>query len=303
MIKIQYVLYPLLITILVTLFISISFSQNVTNSNTTNQSTSDQNITYQNATSSTLLNGSKKNDSSVTVINAAGDIDCSNNLVDQVKSDNPDLFIALGDLCYESDLTNFTNIYDDLVRANKLACIVGNHDSEEDGNSKILNQTLELCGDHWYRKIANDTTLLIALNTNGDTKSQTKWGQSLVTNTTLMNQIKNVILLAHKPAHTPESHHPARNSTIVMLGGIESNISKSVQVYEISAHNHIMAESNNGRWFISGAGGRSHYEGETSPEWPYVNTKNYGYLQIRINNTDGNVLSTNFYGLNGILLN
>ena len=231
-----------------------------------------------------------------------GDIDCSNHLVDQVKSDNPDLFIALGDLCYKPDLTNFTNIYGDLIKVNKLACMVGNHDSEEDGNSELLNQTLELCGDHWYRKIANDTTLLIALNTNGDTESQTKWGQSVVTNGTLMNGIKNVFLLAHKPAHTPESHHPARNSTIVMLSGIESNISKSIQVYEISAHNHIMAESSNGRWFISGAGGRSHYEGETSQEWPYVNTKNYGYLQIRINNTDGNVLSTNFYGLYGRLL-
>lgn len=287
MIKIEYVLYPLLITIFVTLFISISFSQNVTNQNTT---------------SSTMLNGSKKNDSSVTVINAAGDIDCSNHLVDQVNSDNPDLFIALGDLCYKSDLTNFTNIYSDLIKSNKLACIVGNHDSEEDGNPELLNQTLELCGDHWYRKIANDTSLLIALNTNGDTKYQTKWGQSLVTNGTLMNEVKNVILLAHKPAHTPESHHPARNSTIEMLSGIESNISKSVQVYEISAHNHIMAESSNGRWFISGAGGRSHYEGQASPEWPYVNTKNYGYLQIRINNTDGKVLSTNFYGLYGRLL-
>jgi len=228
MIKIQYVLYPLLITIFVTLFISISFSQDVTNQNTTNQSTNNQNTT-----SSSILNGSKKNDSSLTVINAAGDIDCSNHLVDQVKSDNPDLFIALGDLCYKPNLTNFTNIYGDLIKANKLACIVGNHDSEEDGNAKLLNQTLELCGDHWYRKIANDTTILIALNTNGDTKSQTKWGQSLVTNTTFMNEIKNVILLTHKPAHTPESHHPARNSTIAMLLGIESNISKDVQVYEI----------------------------------------------------------------------
>ena len=271
----------------VTLFITYSFSQNVTNQNTT---------------SSTMLNSSKKNDSSVTVINAAGDIDCANNLVDQIKSDNPDLFIALGDLCYKPDLTNFTNIYDDLIKVNKLACVVGNHDSEEDGNSELLNQTLELCGDHWYRKIANETTLLIALNTNGDTESQTKWGQSVVTNVTLMNGIKNVFLLAHKPAHSPESHHPVRNSTIVMLSGIENNISKSIQIYEISAHNHIMAESSNGHWFISGAGGRSHYEGETSQQWPYVNTKNYGYLQIRINNTDGNVLSTNFYGLDGRLL-
>ena len=89
--------------------------------------------------------------------------------------------IALGDLCYKPDLNNFTTIYGDLIKENKLACIVGNHDSEEDGNSELLNQTLELCGDHWYRKIANDTTLLIGLNTNGDTQLQTKWGQSLVT--------------------------------------------------------------------------------------------------------------------------
>jgi hypothetical protein len=250
-----------------------------------------------------MINGSKKNDSSVTVINAVGDIECFNHLDDQIKSDNPDLFIALGDVCYKPNLINFTTIYGDLIKENKLACVVGNHESaNEDGNSELQNQTLELCGDHWYRKIANDTSLLIGLNTNGDTESQTKWGKSLVTNGTLMKGIKNVFLLTHKPAHTPESHHPARNSTIVMLAGIESNISKSVQVYELSAHNHIMAESSNGRWFISGAGGRSHYDGETSPEWPYVNTKNYGYLQIRINNTDGNVLGTNFYGVYGRLL-
>jgi predicted phosphodiesterase len=91
--------------------------------------------------------GNKKNDSSVTVINAVGDIDCSNHLVDRVKSDNPDLFIALGDLCYKSDLNNFTNIYGDLIKAKKLVCLVVNHDSEEDGNSVLLNQTLELCGD------------------------------------------------------------------------------------------------------------------------------------------------------------
>jgi hypothetical protein len=284
--------------ILVTPFISLSFSQNVPNQNTTNQNT-----TNQNTTSSTMINGSKKNDFSVTVINAVGDIECFNHLDDQIKSDNPDLFIALGDLCYKPNLINFTTIYGDLIKENKLACVVGNHESaNEDGNSELQNQTLELCGDHWYRKIANDTSLLIGLNTNGDTESQTKWGKSLVTNGTLMKGIKNVFLLAHKPAHTPESHHPARNSTIVMLAGIESNISKSVQVYELSAHNHIMAESSNGRWFISGAGGRSHYDGETSPEWPYVNTKNYGYLQIRINNTDGNVLGTNFYGVYGRLL-
>jgi predicted phosphodiesterase len=290
--KIQYILYPSLILILVTFFISIALSQLVTN-NSNNSNVNLSSIHPSNINEST----------SMTVIEFVGDIDCSNNLPAQVEKDNPTLFIALGDLCYKKDLANFNNTYTDLKSANKLACLIGNHDSEEDGNLIILNQTQEYCGDHWYRKIANDTTLLIGLNTNGDTILQTKWGQSLVTNATLMKGVKNVMLLVHKPAHTPpESHHPAENSTIRMISGIEGNISKSIQIYEIAGHNHFMAESSDGRWFITGAGGRSHYEGTTSSEWPFVNKIDYGYLQFKINNTDGKVLSTQFYGLDGRLI-
>jgi predicted phosphodiesterase len=289
MLKIQYILYPSLILILVTFFISVALSQVVTNGSNLNSS---------------IIRAVKINEStSMTVIEFVGDIDCSNNLPAQVEKDNPTLFIALGDLCYKKDLTNFENTYTDLKNANKLACLIGNHDSEEDGSLMILNQTQEYCGDHWYRKIANDTTLLIGLNTNGDTILQTKWGQSLVTNATLMKGVKNVMLLVHKPAHTPpESHHPAESSTISMISGIEGDISKSIQVYEIAAHNHFMAESSDGRWFITGAGGRSHYEGTTNSEWPFVNKMDYGYLQFKINNTDGKVLSTQFYGLDGRLI-
>jgi predicted phosphodiesterase len=289
MLKIQYILYPSLILILVTFFISVALSQVVTNGSNLNSS---------------IIRAGKINEStSMTVIEFVGDIDCSNNLPAQVEKDNPTLFIALGDLCYKKDLTNFENTYTDLKNANKLACLIGNHDSEEDGSLIILNQTQEYCGDHWYRKIANDTTLLIGLNTNGDTILQTKWGQSLVTNATLMKGVKNVMLLVHKPAHTPpESHHPAESSTISMISGIEGDISKSIQVYEIAAHNHFMAESSDGRWFITGAGGRSHYEGTTNSEWPFVNKMDYGYLQFKINNTDGKVLSTQFYGLDGRLI-
>jgi predicted phosphodiesterase len=231
-----------------------------------------------------------------------GDIDCSNNLPDQVKKDNATLFIILGDLCYKNDLTTFTNTYSDLKNTKELACLIGNHDSQEDGNLVILDQARKFCGDHWYRKIANDTTLLIGLDTNGDTNLQTKWGQSLVTNETLMKGIKNVLLMTHKPAHTPpQSHHPAEVSTIQMISGIESSIPKSIKVYEIAGHNHFMAESRDARWFISGAGGRSHYEGTTDSEWPFLNKIDYGYLQIKINNTDGNIL-THFYGLDGRLI-
>jgi hypothetical protein len=289
--KIEYILYPSLILILVTFFISVTFSQVVTN--------------VSNGNSSIIHNGKINESKSITVINAVGDINCSNNLHDQVKKDNPSLFVALGDLCYKSDLTNFIDTYSDFKNADKLACLIGNHESEEDGNLKILNQTREYCGDHWYRKIANGTTLLIGLNTNGDTKLQTKWAQSLVTNSTLMKGIKNVMLLTHKPAHTPpESYHPAENSTIRMISDIESDISKSIVVYEIAAHNHFMAESSDGRWFISGGGegGKSHHEASTNSTWPFLNNKDYGYLQIRINNTDGMVLSTQFYGLDGKLI-
>ena len=288
--KIQYILYSSLILILVTFIIHTGISQVATNNSNVNSSISNAN------SSAKSLNGS----TNITVIDTVGDIDCSNNLPDQVKKDNATLFIILGDLCYKNDLTSFMNTYGNFKNAKELACLIGNHDSQEDGNLVILDQARKFCGDHWYRKVANNTTLLIGLDTNGDTNLQTKWGQSMVTNETLMKGIKNVLLMTHKPAHTPpQSHHPAEVSTIQMISGIESSIPKTIKVYEIAGHNHFMAESKDGRWFISGAGGRSHYEGTTDSEWPFLNKIDYGYLQIKINNTDGNILSTQFYGLDG----
>lgn len=203
------------------------------------------------------------------MIDAVGDIECSKILHDQLKKDNPTLFIALGDLCYKRDLTNFTNTYSDFKNADRLACVIGNHDSEENGNLKILNQALQYCGDHWYLKTTNNTTLLIGLNTNGNTSSQSNWVQSLVTNLTFMKGINNVMLLAHKPAHTPPgSDHQAENSTIQLFSTIGSNIPRNIQVYEIAAHNHLMAKSSNGHWFISGAGGKSVYEVSTDLRGP-----------------------------------
>ena len=197
----------------------------------------------------------------VTIIDAVGDIECSKNIHDKILQDNPTIFIALGDLCYNKDLTNFINTFNDFKKVDKLACVIGNHESLENANLKELKQALEYCGDHWFRKIANDTTLLIGLNTNGNIRLQSNWGKSLVSNSTFMEGIKNVLLFAHKPAHSPPGpDHKVESSTAQLFSAIVDKIPEDIEVYEIAAHNHLMAESSNGRWFISGAGGRSLFE-------------------------------------------
>ncbi|MEZ0268975.1 MAG: metallophosphoesterase [Nitrososphaeraceae archaeon] len=246
----------------------------------------------------------KSNESEdITVIDAVGDIDCSSRLHDRIINDKPTLFIALGDLCYKRDLTNFTLTYSDFKNTNKLECVIGNHDSEENGNLRILNQALEYCGDHWYRKVANNSTLLIGLNTNGNTTLQANWGQALITNSSFMKGIVNVIILAHKPAHTPPgSDHMPENPTVKMFSAIVNSAPKNVRVFEVAAHNHLMAESSNGQWFISGAGSKRLYNFSPDSTWPFVNNKVQGYLQFKINNTDGMILGTHFYGIDGRLI-
>jgi hypothetical protein len=116
-----------------------------------------------------------------------------------------------------------------------------------------------------------------------------------------MNGIKTVLLFSHKPAHTPDgSDHKAENSIIQMYSQIEDKIPKSIKVYEIAAHNHFMAKSDNNRWYVSGAGGGENLsEGKSSSEWPLVNTEKEGYLKIKINDDNGKISSAQFYDLNG----
>jgi len=283
------IIFFILILILVSAFTLTAFSQTVTNDSSINLF---------------VAPISEVNESgNITIIDAVGDLDCSKTLHDQIKNDNPTIFIALGDLCYKRDLTNFTITYTDLKNTNKLECLIGNHDSEENGNLKILNQASEYCGDHWYRKVANNSTLLIGLNTNGNTSLQTNLGQALVTNSSFMKGIVNVIILAHKPAHTPPgSDHSPENSTVKMFSAIVNSAPKNFRVFEVAAHNHLMAESSNGQWFISGAGSKKLYNFSPDSAWPFVNNKVQGYLQFKINNTDGMMFGAHFYGFDGRLI-
>ena len=114
-----------------------------------------------------------------------------------------------------------------------------------------------------------------------------------------MNGTKNVILLSHKPAHSPPSDHEVEDATLDMFSSITNMIPNNTRVFEVAAHNHLMAESSNGQWFISGAGGRKLDDFSPHSAWAFINNQDFGYLQIKINNTDGKVLSTDFHGLDG----
>ena len=89
---------------------------------------------------------------------------------------------------------------------------------------------------------------------------------------------------------------------VKMFSAIVNSAPNNVQVFEVAAHNHLMAKSSNGEWFISGAGSKKLYNFSPDSGWPFVNNKVQGYLQFKINDTDGNILGTHFYGIDGRLI-
>jgi hypothetical protein len=186
------------------------------------------------------------------------------------------LKIGLGDLGYASDLSYFKGLKFD-------KCVVGNHDSPEDGSSSIYKEALAYCGDHWTLKIGT-STLMIGLNTNGDSTEQlTAAKQALSQN----SQAKTVILVSHKNGHVfPNAHHPAEAKSL--YNQIEALISPSISLYEISGHNHDNAAAPAKHWYIAGAGGKSFYTCGQDSDWTFCDNTHVGYLELTIDNTNGN---------------
>ena len=116
------------------------------------------------------------------------------------------------------------------------------------------------------------------MNTNGDENGQINFVKSLP-----LTKYKNVIVVSHKNGHTfPNAHHPAEAADLY------NQLEKLVpNLYEITGHNHNEAAAANGHWFISGAGGKSHYTCGTNAEWPTCDNTHYGYLELTISNKDG----------------
>lgn len=210
---------------------------------------------------------------------------------DAIKNINPDLVVALGDLTYSSDLSSYisgwVNVFGD-----KSDCVIGNHDSNEDGSGAIIQQAINECGNTWEKSIG--TTTFIGINTNDLSKMPT---------VTLPNDTKNVVILSHKPCvkTPPNSHHPLESDVTLFCSKVGDQVPSGVKVFYVNGHNHIMSFNMDKTIFTSGAGGRSHYTCGTSSEWPFCNNQKYGFLEFDIDKNNGDI-TTQFKDVNGAVV-
>ena len=230
-----------------------------------------------------------------TTIDFTGDVSGTAVLNQLVKND-ADVVVVSGDLGYMSTLKWFKDNYGASL-GEQLKCLVGNHEAPEDGSAALDKETKAFCGEHWYVKTANSTTLLVGFNSNGDPKTETEYVKSITGDPVIMKGVKNVILMSHKNGNVPaNSHHGPEAASIYSA---ISNI-PGVKVVQVNAHNHVMASAVSEGWYISGAGGKSHYTCGTGGAWKFCNNSVYGYLEFVI---DGNgLMIANFHDTTGKII-
>jgi len=216
----------------------------------------------------------------------------STNVFNAIKKQNADNVIVLGDLGYGSDLKWFKSTYGTL--GNKLNCVIGNHDSAEDGGSAITAEAKAYCANSYYFK--KNHVLFLGFNTNGDLTKQGNEAAELLQNPSFMTGIKSVHIMSHKPcAVAPNAHHPLEIKGFCDF--IKSKVPAGVKAYYDQAHNHVMSASADGTYKTIGAGGKSHYTCGVSAAFPFCDNGHFGYLQYDIK-PDGTTTS-NFYDYRG----
>lgn len=225
-----------------------------------------------------------------TTIDLAGDFDGTS----VIKAMKGDYNIGLGDLMYQSTLDNFIKAWD--VKENH-ACVVGNHNTLEDGNTVISKQSKEYCGDVWVKKVANGTTLLVGVNTNGDLGSIKGTVMASLGNEDYMNGVKNVLLLTHKPCDThPNSHHTVESAVGDFCNAVKNAV--HVNFVTIAGHNHEIAKKSDGSSYLAGGGGKTSHRGcGTGNGWDWCKEQT-GFLRLTIDNDSGKI-TAKFYNTSG----
>jgi len=233
-----------------------------------------------------------------TKIFFSGDFD-GTGTIKAMKNRSADYNIALGDLGYQEDLADFKANWEKL---NNDHCVIGNHDSVEKEEGKpIVKQAKDFCGDIWLKKVAGGTTLLLGFNTNGKLGDLGDTAKGWVTNSTIMDGVKNVVIVTHKPCETfPNSDHSVQEDVKQnFCDKVKPNILPAgVKLIKIAGHNHELASKSDASAYIAGGGGREHRECGIGSGWNFCKNNTDGYLEFVINNDTGEI-KAKFYNNNG----
>jgi len=224
-------------------------------------------------------------------IAATGDISCSSNglsTVNQIKNQNPDLVLWLGDLSYvDSNIDCFISQTSQL--ASKDEAVIGNHDDPEDGTAAARTQVINYFGlpsNGYYSKTFDvigtqrtDDILLVGMDTQSSISSSSS--QFAFVKNSLQNSNSPLkIVIVHKPflscscSHSPNGQFNTYQAIFKQFG---------VDMV-LQAHNHNIQYFNpidSVKYIVTGAGGRSHYSLTSSPQPAhYRNSANYGFTLI-----------------------
>lgn len=220
-----------------------------------------------------------------TVI-VVGDLD-NKKVLGAITNANADYCFFLGDLEY-SDFEAFED-YLDICPVVKW--VIGNHDDDP----KFDNM------ETWNVKTGQ--VLWIGFSSEGNYAEQKQIVQSYFNNQTLMQDVKAIHLLSHKPQDQPHpnSHHGLEKGVEDFSNFVEQITPQGVVLLKEWGHNHDFAESADGLEKEIGIGGREHYTCGTNTAWPVCINDEFGYYKYTVN-LDTGESQGNLYGTNGEVL-
>ena len=136
---------------------------------------------------------------------------------------------------------------------------------------------------HGISRLASEMVIIFGFNTNGNLNNQLTQPNKYQ----LRCKDSHRFSVINHAIHNPNSHHPVESKVKAFCDSLTKSIPAGVKILYIAAHNHQLASTADGTKFISGGGGRSHYDCGTDAVWNFCNNKDYGFLELTIDNMNG----------------
>jgi predicted phosphohydrolase len=231
-------------------------------------------------------------------INWVGDVHGSagEQVFNRIKVSPFDLTVVLGDLWY-GNWEKFQQTYGTL--GNKVACVLGNHEYD---SSEVERLSLAYCENDWIlgENEEYNGVMIIGVNANEGLTAQLNKIKANFNNATFMKGTHTVILATHQPCFNTEgSKHGVEQPAFCKA--FDAAVPNGIHEYYLAGHEHLMMKGQDGdkKFFISGAGGRTHYDcGKLDSIHTWCDDSHYGFLQMKIE-PDGDI-TTKFIDYNGV---